>query len=133
RYVGDATAKLLARQFADLDSLLAAEEPQLRPKAMSKEEAAKYGLPEDPKDRPSTELGTTTAPVVHAYLHSKAARQTFEDLRKVGVDFSSHEHKPAKKGTSAKAGPFTGKTVVLTGTLDSYERERLKEVLEELG
>jgi DNA ligase (NAD+) len=134
RYVGDATAKLLARSFKDIDDLLAAEEPQLRPKAMTKEEAAKYGLPADPKDRVSTELGTTTAPVVHDYLHSKVARHTFHELREVGVDLTSHDYRePGKAGAAGGGGPFSGKTMVITGTLDSYEREALKEVLEKLG
>lgn len=132
RYVGDATAKLLARRFKDLDSLLAAEEPELRPKAMTKEEAARYALPPDPKDRVSTELGATTAPVVYAYLHSDVAQRTFHDLREAGVDLTSHDYRePGKAG--AAAGPFAGKTMVITGTLDSYERESLKLVLESLG
>ncbi len=134
RHVGESTAKTLAKHYADLDALLAAEEPQLRPKAMTKEEAARFGLPEDPKERPSTDLGTTTAPIVHAYLHSKVARHTFKELQDVGVDLTSHEYRVAKKGGGAAAsGPFAGKTIVLTGTLDSYEREALKEVLEGLG
>jgi DNA ligase (NAD+) len=133
RHVGDATAKLLARRFKDLDELLAAEEPELRPKAMTKEEAARYGLPLDPKDRVSTELGTTTAPVVYAYLHSKVARHTFEELRGAGVDLESKDYRPARKGAPGGEGSFAGKTMVITGTLDSYEREALKEVLEELG
>jgi DNA ligase (NAD+) len=134
RYVGDATAKLLARQFPDVEALLAADEPMLRPKAMTKEEASRYGLPEDPKDRESTELGAQTAPIVHAYLRSKAARQTFKELGAAGVDLTSHEYQRARgAGKKAATGPFAGKTVVLTGTLDSYEREDLKEVLESLG
>jgi DNA ligase (NAD+) len=134
RHVGDATAKLLAKQFKDIDALLAADEPQLRPKAMTKEEAARYGMPEDPRDRPSTELGLTTAPVVYQYLHSAAARKTFEELKKVGVDLTSREYRePGKGGAAAAGGPFAGKTFVITGTLESYEREDLKEVLENLG
>jgi DNA ligase (NAD+) len=131
RYVGDATAKLLARRFRDLDALLAADEPELRPKAMTKEEAAKYGLPADPKDRVSTELGATTAPVVYAYLHSDVAQRTFHDLRAAGVDLASHDYR--EPGNTGAAGPFAGKTMVITGTLDAYERDALKQVLESLG
>lgn len=149
RYVGDSTAKLLARQFSDIDALLAADEPMLRPKAMTKDEVAKYGVAADPKDRPSTELGLTTAPVVHAFLHSPAARTIFDELRELGVDLSSKEfRKPGGAGAAAsKSGDgdgtgnsaatvnnaFAGKTVVITGTLESYEREALKELLESLG
>jgi DNA ligase (NAD+) len=130
RHVGESTAKLLARRFKDLDALLAADEPELRPKAMTKDEAARYGLPPDPKDRVSTELGTTTAPVVHAYLHSDVAQRTFKDLRKAGVDLASHDYRDV---SAAPAGPLAGKTMVITGTLDSYERDALKGVLEGLG
>lgn len=132
-HVGDTTAKLLARRFKDLDDLLRAEEPELRPKAMTKEEAAKYGLPSDPKDRISTELGTTTAPVVYAYLHSKVGRKTFEELREAGVDLTSHDYREPGKAGSAGTGRYAGKTMVITGTLDAYGRDELKEVLEKLG
>jgi DNA ligase (NAD+) len=138
RHVGDATAKALARQFKDLDALLQAAEPQLRPKACSRDEAAKYGFDEDPKSRPETGLGTLTAPIVHAYLHSDVAKKTFEELRHVGVDVTSKEF-GTTRGTSAAAsaagGTFVlrGKTAVITGTLDAFEREALKELLESLG
>lgn len=130
RHVGDVTAKMLARQFRDIDELLAAEEPQLRPKTLKPDEAAKYGLDADPKDRPETGLGKDTAPVVYEYLHSSAAHKTFADLRRVGVDLASHDFAAAKR---AKGGPLAGKTFVITGTLESYEREALKEKLEGLG
>ncbi|MGE3107254.1 MAG: NAD-dependent DNA ligase LigA [Phycisphaerales bacterium] len=137
RYVGDSTARLLARQFPDIDALLAASEPELRPKAMTREEAAKYGVAADPKERPSTELGVTTAPVVHAFLHSPAARAMFRELRELGVDLASKEYtKPGGAGSPKRAAAdnvFSGKTVVITGTLERYEREALKEILESLG
>jgi DNA ligase (NAD+) len=141
RHVGDSTAKALARQFADVDALLAAEEWQLRPKdaAGNKAEREKYGLPSDPKDLPETGLGKLTAPVVHDYLHSKMARHTFAELRKAGVDLSSHEFAAAKARAAAvkKGGggdnPFAGKTIVITGTLENFEREELKARLEGFG
>src|SRR5690606_39466425 len=67
RHVGNATAKQLARVFRDIDALLAADEPLLRPKTLKRDEAARYGLPEDPADRIETGLGHDTAPVVPAY------------------------------------------------------------------
>lgn len=141
RHVGDSTAKALARQFADVDALLAAEEWQLRPKdaAGNKAEREKHGLPSDPKDLPETGLGKLTAPIVHDYLHSKVARHTFAELRKAGVDLTSHEFAAAQaRALAAKEGggggnPFAGKTIVITGTLENYEREDLKARLEGLG
>jgi len=135
RHIGDSTAKALARIFPDMDALLAAQEWQLRPKdaANNKAEREKHGLPKDAKDLPETGLGKLTAPVVYAYLHSEVARKTFEELREAGVDLRSKDFvDPTKKAAGAE-GPFAGKTMVLTGTLDSFEREDLKEVLEKAG
>jgi len=138
RHIGDSTAKALARLFPDLDALLAAQEWQLRPKdaATNKAEREKYDLPKDGKDLPETGLGKLTAPIIHDYLHSTVARKTFDDLGGVGVDLTSMDFTSRSiKAVAATIAdsPFTGKTIVLTGTLDSYEREALSDVLEKLG
>ncbi|MCC5787290.1 MAG: NAD-dependent DNA ligase LigA [Phycisphaerales bacterium] len=137
RHIGESTAKSLARLFPDLDALLQAEEWQLRPKTLSKSEAVEKGLDADPKDRPETGLGSLTAPIFHAYLHSDAAKQTFAHLREVGVDLTSKEYKARSDGQAGSPepgdGPFAGKTVVLTGTLENYERQELTEILESIG
>jgi DNA ligase (NAD+) len=132
RHVGDVTAKMMARQFKDIDAILDSDERLLRPKSLSKDEARELGLPEDPAERPETGLGKETAPIVHDYLHSKVARHTFDQLRKVGVDLSSKEFAPAGAKPKA-AGPFAGKTIVLTGTLENFERTDLTNKLEALG
>lgn len=138
RHVGNSTAKSLAKVFPDIDALLAASEPALRPKTLKRQEAAALGLPEEVSEREETGLGTDTAPVVHAYLHSRVARRTFEELREAGVDLSSKEYRrhgsledSASRGT--RAGVFAGKKVVLTGTLEGYDRTTLTELLESLG
>jgi DNA ligase (NAD+) len=133
RHVGDTTAKMLAREFRDLDALLAAPVERLMPKALSKKEAVALGYAEDPKDRPETGLGRDTGPVVHAYLHSEAAGRTFAGLRDLGVDLSSKDF--VTRGEKPKAGdnPFAGKTIVLTGTLAGFDRTTLTEKLESLG
>ncbi len=137
RHVGDSTAKALARQFRDVDDLLAAEEPRLRPKTVSEAEAVRLGLPADPKDRPETGLGNLTARQVHDYLHSAVARRTFEELRAAGVDLRSMDYRDPGRGGErpgdAATSVFAGKTVVITGTLKSHEREELKSILERLG
>lgn len=147
RHVGDSTAKALCRLFKDYDALMEAQEWQLRPKhaAGNKAERIRYAITDDPKEMPETGLGQLTAPIVHTYLHSAQGRKTFKELRELGVDLDSHEWKAAqqRKGAGARAGGggsgggdssvFQGKTVVLTGTLASYEREDLKAILESLG
>ncbi|TVQ31843.1 MAG: NAD-dependent DNA ligase LigA [Phycisphaeraceae bacterium] len=132
RHVGATTSRSLAKLYPDIDALLQADEPALRPKTLKKDEARALGLPEDPKQRPSTNLGRDTAPVVHDYLHSKVARKTFDALRKAGVDLTSHEYKQASKGAAVDT-PFSGKTVVLTGSLENYTREELTDLLTALG
>ncbi|MBY0262739.1 MAG: hypothetical protein K2Q20_10370, partial [Phycisphaerales bacterium] len=131
RHVGDSTAKALARQFKDLEDLLSASELHLRPKSLKTDEARRLGFAEKPADRPETGLGKETASVVHAYLHSAVAQRTFKDLAAVGVDLSSHDHRLPTAAPAA--GPFTGQTIVITGTLESFEREDLKELLEAHG
>jgi DNA ligase (NAD+) len=142
RYVGESTARALARRFASLDELLAASVRELMPHAkISKKRAAELSVSPEPVGGVATELGAETAPVVYAYLHSPVARRTFAELRAVGVDFSSREYRGAGAGgeqgaaaaKGAGANAFTGKTVVLTGTLERFERDALKEVLEGLG
>lgn len=133
RHVGDTTGKMLARVFPDLEALLDAPIDLLMPRALKKDRAVELGLSPEPKDRPETGLGKDTAPVVHAYLHSAQARKTFGDLRKLDVQLSSNDYqKPGERAASA-TGLFAGKTIVLTGTLENYERTELTEILERLG
>lgn len=135
RHVGDATARLLARAFPDLEALLEADVAALMPTAvanMSDARRARLGITRVPSDSYETGLGEETAPAVREYLHSKAAERTFSDLRSVGVDLTSRDYvKPGQKPRAA--GAFAGKTIVLTGTLDGFEREELKGRLEALG
>ncbi len=132
RHVGTATAKALARLFPGLEALIDSDERHLRPKTLSKSEATELGYDPDPKVRPETGLGATTAPVVHAYLHSAAARHTFAELARVGVDLTSHDYTPPGERDTPDT-PFSGKTIVLTGSLEHYERKELQAILEDLG
>ncbi len=132
-HVGDATAKLLARAFPDIDALMAARVEDLMPAAvanMSSRKRAELGYAE-PAAVYETGLGETTAPAVHEYLHSPQAQKTFRELRETGVDLRSHDYRPPS--APAAAGPMSGKTVVITGTLERYKRDELRAVLESLG
>jgi DNA ligase (NAD+) len=134
RHVGTSTAKALARVFPDYDALLAADLHQLMPMAVNRMSAKKrkehFGLDEQIADEYETGLGEETAQVFHAYLHSKPALETFEELRKLGVDLQSHDY------TAAKAQPdsvFSGKKIVLTGSLEHFTRPQLSDKLESMG
>jgi DNA ligase (NAD+) len=139
RHVGESTAKALARVFPSIDALLEAPMWQLMPTALNSMSQAERerltGSPDKLEDPPETGLGALTAPVVHEYLHSKAAKHTFDDLRSVGVDLSSKDYvDPAQREAIATADKaFAGRTFVLTGTLEHFERAALKDILEGLG
>lgn len=133
RHVGDTTGKMLARVFPDLDALLEASSDALMPRALKKDRAIELGFPADSKDRPETGLGKDTAPAVHAFLHSAQARKMFSDLRSLGVSLVSADYRKPGSQAAPATGPFAGKTVVLTGTLENYERTELAEILEGLG
>ncbi|MEM0984334.1 MAG: NAD-dependent DNA ligase LigA [Planctomycetota bacterium] len=134
RHVGASTARALARVFPDLDALLSAEVWELMPQAvnrMSKPKRKKLTGSEDTLGIDyETNLGETTAPVVHEYLHSETAQRTFEALREVGVSLVSVDYvEPGETQDSF----FAGKTVVITGTLDTFDRKELTDLLESAG
>jgi DNA ligase (NAD+) len=135
RHVGDTTSKLLARNFRSLDELLAAPVWKLMPQAVNRmsgpRRLERFGLASPVEPEYETGLGEDTAPIVHAYLHSPAAARTFAELRAEGVDLSSKDYRAA--AAKVAAGPFAGKTIVLTGTLETFDRATLAERLEGMG
>jgi DNA ligase (NAD+) len=108
KHVGASAAKTLARRFRTADELLAATEEDL--------------LALD-------DFGEVTAKSVAEWLHSKDAKHVFADLAKAGVDLTSHEPKPVEAGANA----FAGKTFVVTGTLEKFDRGAVTEILERAG
>jgi DNA ligase (NAD+) len=106
RHVGASAAKTLARHFRDIDELLAADA------------AAIEALPD---------FGAKTAGSVVEDLAAAPMRAAIDALRAAGVDVRSHAERPASDG------PFAGKTVVITGTLEGWTRPALTELLESLG
>jgi DNA ligase (NAD+) len=148
RHVGDSTSRMLCRRFADLDALLAAPLWRLMPTAVNTmSQADRKALTGSADKLPDsalyeTGLGRDTAPIVHRYLHSPAAQQTFADLRALGVDLTSHEFASAAASatsgatsTESNSAPaaFANRTFVITGTLDAYERDALSRLIESLG
>jgi DNA ligase (NAD+) len=134
RHIGSTTAKLLARRFESIDALLDAELWMLMPTAVNTMSQSKResltGSKEKLESTYETGLGSDTAPAVHEYLHSKAASEAFERLHEVGVDLSSKDYVDTD---SMIESPFSGKTVVLTGSLEAFTRTELSERLESLG
>lgn len=105
REVGEATAKHLAQHFGDLDPLFSATEEELQ--AIS-------------------DIGPVVSKHIVAFFAEKHNYSVIEKLIKAGV----HWEKVKK---IAHGLPLTGKTFVLTGTLQGMSREEAKEKLESLG
>jgi len=107
RHVGESAAKTLARRFRTADELRSASEADLA--ALD-------------------DFGPVTAASVAAWLHSPTAHAVFSALERAGVHLESRE--PVVKAADA---PLLGKTVVLTGTLESMDRATAAAKLESLG
>jgi DNA ligase (NAD+) len=106
RHVGVRGAATLASHFGSIDAMLAA----------SVEELAAV-----------EEVGPVIAASVRDFLHNDAGRRAIEQLRAAGVDMT------APKKERPPDGPLTGKTVVVTGTLEKYTREEIETLIESHG
>lgn len=138
RHVGETTSKLLARAFKDAHELCSAPLHDFMPAAVNALSDAKrkerFDLDTPLNYTYETGLGAGTAPSVREYLRSPSAKKTFAALSAAGVDLTSHDFTdPRNPSRVQSTGPLTGKTVVITGTLERYERSQLSEILERLG
>jgi DNA ligase (NAD+) len=104
REVGEATARLLAGHFGDLDSLMDADQESLEQ------------IPE---------IGPVVAEHIVSFFHEPHNRKVIGKLRAAGV------HWPAAR--TAARQPLQGMTFVITGTLAGMSREEAKERLQALG
>ena len=106
RNVGEATAKDLARHFASLDRLLAADEAQLLQ---------------------VTDVGPIVAQSIRQFCSEPHNLEVIEQLRAAGVVWSEGEAPVPPRGA------VVGKVFVLTGSLPSLTRDAAKELIEAAG
>jgi DNA ligase (NAD+) len=108
-HVGTTVAELLANEFQDIDALMDASEDRL---------ARINGV------------GPIMAHDIHAFFQSGAARKTIEELKSFGVKMTEDaKRSPAKAG----GADLTGKTFVVTGTLQRYSREEIESLIKSLS
>lgn len=105
RHVGSETAALLAQHFGSIDALLAASEEELE------------AVPT---------IGPVVAQSVQQYFRDKANRKLIEKLRKGGV-------RMAAGAPAARAGPLSGQSFVITGTLGDTSRAEAEARIRSLG
>jgi len=74
------------------------------------------------------DVGEVIAKSVVQWHGDQRNRELLERLRKAGVNFKSELFQP-----KAQAGPFSGKTFVLTGTLPNLKREEAAAKIEARG
>ena len=104
RMVGEATARAVALSFPSVAQLLAASFEELQR---------------------VRDVGPEVARHLHDFLQQPENRQAIERLLAAGIA-------PAAE-VAAAAGPFAGKTVVLTGSLVGLSREEAKAAIERRG
>ncbi len=105
--VGAGVAKSLCRHFPSLDDIFEASPEQLMQ---------------------AEDIGEVIARSIVRWRDDPANRRLLERLRRIGLNFKSDLYRPA-----AAAGPLSGKTFVLTGTLQSMTREDATAKIEALG
>jgi DNA ligase (NAD+) len=109
RHVGPRVAKILSQHFPDIDALAQADEAQLAD---------------------INEIGPAIAASVSGFLQSPSGQASIDGLRSAGVRLTSDLYREDK---SEDAGVLSGKTVVVTGTLESFTRDEIKELIERHG
>ena len=102
--VGESTAKELARAFRSIDAILSADV------------AALDAVPN---------IAETTATAIHAFFADMGNLAEVRALQAAGVQFVPPE--------VVAGGVLAGKTVVLTGTLPTLGRDRMKQIIEQSG
>jgi DNA ligase (NAD+) len=107
RDVGEATADALATHFGSVDAL---------------ENASEEGIQEVP------DIGPVVAAHVHTFFQQPHNREVIAELLKQGVEIEAMQRRAANA-----EGALTGKTFVLTGTLDSMSRDAARDRIEALG
>src|SRR5262249_55230848 len=107
RHVGEKAAATLARHFRTMDALMTASVETLQT---------------------APEIGPVVAASVRAFADEPKNRVVIERLAKAGVNMESQAPPP-----DAQGGPLTGKTYVITGTLEGMSREDATAALEQLG
>ena len=108
REVGEATARVLADHFGDLDAL---------------EKASISELQEVP------DVGPVVGTEIHAFFRQAHNRDVIQELVRYGVNWPRGQKRP----TATAAGRLSGQTFVVTGTLSGMGREEARERIRALG
>jgi DNA ligase (NAD+) len=109
RQVGTSNARVLADRFGSLEVIAAQDAESLAE---------------------VEEIGPVIAHSVHAFFSSEIGRGIVDELRLLGLNFG--EPVPTSAEPAAE-GALAGKTVVVTGTLQRFGREEIKQLIHQHG
>jgi len=121
RHVGSSNAQVLADRFGTIDAI----------REQSAEQLAEVD-----------EIGPVIAQSVHSFFHSKVGTELIEDLRQCGLNFGKESPRVAAQSprvaaqsprVAARGTPLQGQTIVVTGTLERFTRDEIKETIRKLG
>jgi DNA ligase (NAD+) len=110
--VAENMADILAQEFLSMDALLAASEDRL---------AQINGF------------GPERAKAVHDYFAQEATRNMIEDFRELGLKLTEERRNVAAQSANTGQANLTGKTFVVTGTLERYSRQEIEDLITSLG
>lgn len=106
RYIGEVTAKTLAKYFKNIDALANATLEALQ----------------DVQD-----VGSTVAKSVFEYLHNQENLQEIEKLKQVGLNFET------TSTTTITNNKLNNKSFVISGVFTKFSRDELKKLIEDNG
>ncbi len=104
RHIGNRTAQIVAEHFGSLDKLRIATLVEID------------AIPG---------MGDVVAKALHDFLHSDAGKKAFDEFEKLGLKTTEPQVQ--------RTGPFNGKSIVVTGTLEKFSRSEIKNLIEKLG
>jgi len=116
RHVGSRASQILARHYRTIDQLAQASEEDITNFEVSGEKSG---------------IGPEIASSVFAFVNSQAGKDIIAQLKEAGVDMAAKQAPAA--AVAEIDSPFAGKTIVITGSFDQYDRKELTQQLESLG
>jgi len=130
--VGEEVAKILARHFVELDSLLHADWAGIaeRKKAIQKQNAARKRRGEAPLPSVLEGIGPELMESLKKFFSQEHNREVIAQLTSGRDAVQVHAERASPAATNRE---FFGKTFVLTGTLPSMTRDEAKELIESRG
>lgn len=118
RHVGSRAAQVLARHFRTIDALASASLESLSEFEVSGKKSG---------------IGQEIAASVHEFFQFHAGKTIVQNLAEAGVDMNAKLPPAAAVVEADPDSPFAGKTIVITGSFEKFDRKALTEQLETLG